>query len=78
MGHRQIRATCLILTLVTRQSRKSPCFSNGDIRLKFFLLLYRKLLYFVLAEGHSVSACGVETLVATGKQELQTRKPLGV
>ena len=29
----------------------------------------------ILAEGHSVIACGVETLVSTKKQELQTRKP---
>ncbi|MFH1665066.1 MAG: transposase [Candidatus Omnitrophota bacterium] len=32
----------------------------------------------ILAEGHSVIACGVETLVSTVKQELQTRKPVTV
>lgn len=29
----------------------------------------------ILAEGHSVIACGVEALASTVKQELQTRKP---
>jgi len=29
----------------------------------------------ILAEGHSVIACGVETIVSTAKQELQIRKP---
>jgi len=32
----------------------------------------------ILAEGHSVIACGVEALVSTMKQELQTRKPQAV
>jgi len=32
----------------------------------------------ILAEGHSVIACGVETLVSTVKQELQIRKPATV
>ncbi|MBU2598737.1 MAG: transposase, partial [Actinobacteria bacterium] len=32
----------------------------------------------ILAEGHSVIACGVEALVSTVKQELQTRKPVTV
>jgi putative transposase len=30
----------------------------------------------ILAEGHSVIACGVETIVSTAKQELQIRKPV--
>jgi len=32
----------------------------------------------ILAEGHSVIACGVEAMVSTVKQELQTRKPITV
>jgi len=32
----------------------------------------------ILAEGHSVIACGVEALASTMKQELRTRKPQAV
>ncbi|MDP3012477.1 MAG: zinc ribbon domain-containing protein, partial [Candidatus Hydromicrobium sp.] len=32
----------------------------------------------ILAEGHSVIACGVETVVSTMKQELLIRKPMAV
>ncbi|MBU4483699.1 MAG: transposase, partial [Actinobacteria bacterium] len=32
----------------------------------------------ILAEGHSVIACGVEALASTVKQELLIRKPMAV
>ncbi|MCG2791101.1 MAG: transposase [Actinomycetia bacterium] len=32
----------------------------------------------ILAEGHSVIACGVEKVVSTMKQELLIRKPMAV
>jgi len=32
----------------------------------------------ILAEGHSVLACGAETLVSAMNQELQRRKPIAV